>query len=487
MKLWKHGNLRLGSVQKAGCIALILTSGAKAISQTNQPVVPSKPTATSQGLVNDWLREQSSAFKPWNVGGQFRARYEVKENAGSFANRDFAENLDASNDFFLFRTKTHLGWSPVNWFNAFVEGRDSHVVSDDRAVTETDDFDLHQSYLRFGDVKKFPLLLTVGRQELVYGDERYVGRGDWSNTGRSFDAAKLRFENESFWVDAFAGRVIIPRDNHFNTANDYDWFSGLYVSTRKLVPWQETDVYLLARNVTPGSPTAITPTLGGPGARDIYTVGTRWKSLPGKLGGWDYAFEAAGQFGSINQSGVRRDHRAYAVNAISGYTWKDASGAPRFGVGYDFGSGDSNPTDGENETFELLFGTNHRLYGNMDLMGLRNLHIPRLEASIKPIKNLTVSVEWLGFWMAEKADFLYPESGAGRSANGYNRNPGFDSFVGHEVDLLVDWRVTSWSLVRLGYGHFFVGDYIKQSINSVPANGGTTDADWFYAQVSFNF
>ena len=46
-----------------------------------------------------------------------------------------------------------------------------------------------------------------------------------------------------------SGRVIIPRDDHFNIANDYDWFSGIYASSRKLVPWQETDLYFLARDV----------------------------------------------------------------------------------------------------------------------------------------------------------------------------------------------------------------------------------------------
>ena len=64
------------------------------------------------------------------------------------------------------------------------------------------------------------------------------------------------------------------------------------------------------------------------------------------------------------------------MNIAGGHTWKKVLGTPRLGFGYDFGSGDSNPADHRNETFELLFGTNHRFYGNMDLMGLRNMHTP---------------------------------------------------------------------------------------------------------------
>ena len=88
----------------------------------------------------------------------------------------------------------------------------------------------------------------------------------------------------------------IPDDNNFNVANDYDWFSGLYASSRTWCPLQETQFYLLARNVGGGSPTALgaghPALLNGVSPRDIYTVGTRMRSLPGRLGPWDYSFEA---------------------------------------------------------------------------------------------------------------------------------------------------------------------------------------------------
>jgi len=34
--------------------------------------------------------------------------------------------------------------------------------------------------------------LKIGRQELIYGDERLIGAFGWNNIGRVFDAAKLR-------------------------------------------------------------------------------------------------------------------------------------------------------------------------------------------------------------------------------------------------------------------------------------------------------
>ena len=206
---------------------------------------------------------------------------------------DFGNNgADTKNVFWLFREKVHLGFIPCSWFNIFAEGRDSSTINDDRKPgPETDRFDLHQGFVLLGDAKQFPLTAKVGRQELSYGDERLIGAFDWNNVGRVFDAAKLRWQNEKSWVDGFAGRVVIPNDHEFNVANDYDWFWGAYASTKALCPKLVTDFYFLGRNTGRPSPNAIGTGLPafqqGATARDIYTVGLRFKSLPDAWGGWD--------------------------------------------------------------------------------------------------------------------------------------------------------------------------------------------------------
>jgi hypothetical protein len=448
------------------------------ILRAEESATKGKPSA---GIINDLLRKESPAAYAWDIGLQFRMRSEAKD-AGSFPNRDFTHNLDHSNDYFLFRTKVHLGWTPAKWITAYVEGRDAHDVSDSRAIPEGDRFDLYQAYVRLGDPERFPFSLKTGRQELIYGDQRHIGNGDWSNLGRSFDSVKLRYQKGNFWLDAFIGRPVLAVDGRFNNANHHDLLSGLYGSTSRVASWQETEFFLIARNVG-----ARSLAFGGMGPRDIYTVGTRWKSVPGKLGSWDYSFEAARQFGSIWQNGHRLDHSAYALNVSGGRKWNKSFGSPRLGLSYDFGSGDSDPSDGRNGTFEMLCGTNHKFYGNMDLTGLRNMHIPKIEGSIKPARNVAVSVEWLGFRLADEADYFYSESGAGRSQNGYGRNQGYGSHIGQELDLLVDWRPVTWVQGRIGYGRFFIGEYVRRSVNAVPANGGAVNANWFYMQVSMDF
>ncbi|MFA6560353.1 MAG: alginate export family protein [Verrucomicrobiia bacterium] len=515
MRLWSLVLKELYAVKVplAGLtMALLVAESAGADAGGATTKVVSASAAASAGLLNNWMRKQSEEMRAWDIGGEFRLRYADSEGAvpgcssmtatpsGTRplttpinANTDFiGRGQPNDNDELWVREKFHVGYSPVSWFTVYAEMRNNNAFWDQRVPSpDADECDLQQAFIQLGDPKQFPLVAKVGRQELIYGDQRFVGNSGWSIAGRVFDAAKLRFVTDAFSVDAFVSHVVVPYQDHFNEGNDHDWFSGVYASSQKLVPWQETQLYFLARNADTNAVSALaynvpgTPTT----ARDIYTVGMRFKSLPGKLGGWDYSVEAAGQSGSIYSATLKKrlDQEAYAVFGSGGYTWMNVWGAPRLGVGYEGGSGDSSSTDGKNETFENLFGTIHGFYGQMDLFCQRNMHIPRVSASLTPRRDLTIAVDCMGFWLADTNDLLYPESGSGRNLNGYGIHPTYNSYVGSEVDVVARYSPKAWLKLEVGCGHFFVGDYIKQSVGSVAANGAAVDANWVYVQTTFNF
>lgn len=450
--------------------------------------------APSAGLVNDWLREQSSAFSAWDIGGEFRMRYDFKENAGegSSSSVDFMKVLPPGkfndNAYLILRERVHLGYTPVDWITAFVEGRDATAIDDRRKPSKVaDTFDLQLAWLKVGDPKNFPLTAKVGRLDLAYGDERMVGRADWSNLGpRAFDAGFLRFENQNIWVDAFVGRPVMAVYHAMNEPNYHDWLSGIYASSKTLLPFQETQLYFLAHNADPHSVPATNPDwINRPSTpQDTYSPGLRFKSLPDKFGGWDYSLEAVLQFGNVMIGTTRLSQQAYAVMASGGYTWKKVWGTPRLGVGYDFFSGDSDPHDSHNGTFEPLFPTNHKPLGLMDLVGEKNIHDPRVHFSFKPVKVVSVNLEWHYYLLAETADYLYNDGGVARVGNGYGSHPQYSSNVGSEFGLDVIYTPKAWLACRTGYGHFFVGDYVNQSL---AASGRAQDADCFYAQLTFSF
>ena len=452
---------------------------------------PSQPAAPSAGLVNDFLREKSSTFDKWDLGGQVRARGEYKKYfaaAGVPGAVDFAAKGDADNAYFLLREKIHLGFTPCPWVTIYGEGRDSSAQNDDRKPSpDSDTFDLYQAYLRIGNPKEFPVSLKLGRQEMIYGDERLIGNADWNNIPRSFDAAKLRYENDIFWVDGFAALPVIPRDDRFNRSNEHDILSGVYASTKKLLPKTETQFYFLARNTSTDSPTFLTKTLNGLASpRDIYTAGGRLKSAQGEFGPWDFDAEAAYQFGrfKIGAGTKSLDQEAFASHVAGGYTWTNTFGKPRVGLEYNYASGDSDPTDDKHETFDNLFPTNHKYYGYMDFVSWQNIHDLRLSTSIKPYSKLTLNGDVHAFFLADNNDFFYTVAGTPRTAGGYGIKSTAGSYVGTEIDLIATFTLKPYLVFQGGYGHFFVGEYVE---NSLKTTGGSKDADWVYAQAVFNF
>jgi len=446
----------------------------------------------------------------WDFGGTFRSRYEYRDGygiAGTPGSLDFrAQNADVENDYLLNRLRFRAGYTDT-WWGAMAEGRSSFVFGDARyAATgpvarkgngpESDTIDLHQAYVTAGNAKEFPLTAKVGRQELSYGEERLIGAFGWNNIGRVFDAAKVRYQSDWVGVDAFVSRVVIPEDGQFNVSNDYDWFSGVYATSTKL-PKHIVDAYFLARNASPDAATAEpSPQFPQPSARDIYTLGLRFKSKPGELGPWDYTLEAAGQLGDFHdpRAGApseRLGHAAFMAVVQTGYTLREAWATPRLGVEYAFGSGDSDPHDGRHETFENLFPTNHKFYGYGDFLSLQNVHDARVILQGKPHPRVSVAIEGHLFWLADTGDSFYAANGVARGGTaatlgtGYGVNPGYDSFVGSELDLVAGWAMTRFTQIEAGYAHFFHGEYIAESLAA--PNYGARDADFAYLQLNLSF
>jgi hypothetical protein len=448
----------------------------------------------STGYVNDWVRQQTPEAKDWDIGGQFRLRFENREHmaiAGVPGAVDFRETSpDTENTYWLFRTKLHIGYKPCTWISGYVEGRDSFSYNDDRVPnSESDRIDLHQAYLTIGNPKAFPITAKLGRQELIYGDERLVGASDWGNLGRVFDAAKVRYEVEDIWAEGFASRLVIPDDNNFNMSNEYETFSGVYAGSKTLVQGQETHLYFLARNASAKSPTLQTGNLIALATpRDVYTVGTRWKSLPKAYGNWDYTLEGAYQFGRYKETaaGPSLDQDAYAATMNVGYTFKRLVGSPRVAAEFNYATGDSNARDDKHGTFDNLFPTNHRFYGAMDLFSWQNMQNARLNVSAKPHKDVTVAFDANGFWLQDDRDYFYQVTGSARSAGGYGRFSQAGKYAGTELDLVITYAPDPNMNFMVGIGHFFVGDYAKDSF-AVSGVGGTHDADWAFAQFRLNF
>jgi hypothetical protein len=480
--------------------------------------VPPPPARPFPGIINDKLRATDVYLSAWDIGVNVRLRYEAKDDAGftdASSNWDFSlrPQDDNNNHYLLSRVMPRVGYTAKNW-NFLVEGRSSYSIGDERfapaaagqGLAERDGpLDLHQAYVFLGNHKEFPVSLKLGRQELVYGDMRLVGHLRWNNNARTFDAAKLRWQNPLFGVDLWSGGLVYNDHRNLNRSNSQDHFSGAYFNFPTLAKNELVEAYLLARNVERGIATdnwsGVAAPFRFPGAQDLYTAGLRVKSKPLAYGPWDYGIELMHQFG--NRTAVfpattvaaalaapRLKQDAWAAVLQGGYTWTEHPWQPRLAVLYSYASGDKSSADTTSNTFQNLFATTHLFYGYMDLNSLQNLRDLRLAFHVKPQANISLAAEVHFQALDRTTDFWYNVGGVPRnftgaavgSGGGYRINPSYSRNLGTEIDLIAAWTFKPWAQIEANVSHYYRGDYIKQSL----AAAGSKDASYYYIQLTLN-
>ncbi len=438
---------------------------------------------------------------------QERLRYEDRQNNFDFDNRGNALSI-TDGSYLLERLRIGMRYKPDDWINTYFQMQDSREIASARPKdpgffgSEGDqNASLRQANMTFANFKACPLGLTAGRQELSYGDERLIGAFDWNNIGRVFDGLKFRFQQMNWNLEAFAVMPVSQYTTHFDVPDTDDKFFGIYYQMN-YVPRQVTEFYAFYRNKTDndaGFPTGgytigtdRTANQVGTQAGDYVTLGTRIKSVPGKLGPWDYETELTGQAGSLVANSAdtnlvdattrRRNLLAWASHLAGGYTFTGEEKI-RLGLEYDYASGNSDPSSGTNTSFQNLFPTNHKFYGYMDLFAWRNMHDARAQFNITPIKKLALDLDYHAFWVADTSDAWFRANattpvrgvGAGATARDHANN-----FAGQEVDLAFTYPLAKWIRLHGGYSHFFAGPYLHDT-------GGAADADFLYLQTLFQF
>ncbi|WP_395748118.1 alginate export family protein [Prosthecobacter sp.] len=404
----------------------------------------------------------------WNF--QARTRAETRNNTYDF---DSSRNSVTDDTFLLMRVRLGVEWQPEDWIKIAVQGQDVREAFSKRVNVplqngaEGDDtFDLRLASIELGRAKG--LSVKMGRQVLSYGDERLVGPLEWQNFSRTFDAVKLHYQAPTWWLDAFTSSVVRIRRSQFNLSDWVDdaatrnqFFSGLYFSSQFL-PFQATDLYAFHLHEETAT-----------GTSNFVTLGTRHKGDPTKLKGWDYSVELVGQVGQVSGKSLT----AYAYHLEGGYNWLKHPWKPRLALEYSAGSGDSDPNDGQNHTFQNLFPTNHPPYGFMDTFSWQNMQNVVLRMAAQPHPKVKTTLDFHSFWLTTTGDAWY-------RANGTTRvraiNPNANSHAGCELDFTINAKLTPHLDMLFGYSHFFAGAYLA-------ATGPSDDADFAYWMLTLNY
>jgi len=406
---------------------------------------------------------------------QYRYRYE------NFSDADFNDTVDDNKGFSLGRTRINLGLTPIEDLKLFYQFQDSRIWNDTKTAKQNfeDWGETRQLWAQYDSTKAAVEEINLskagfrfGRQELSYGAQRLVGGFNWSNIAQTFDAGKimLSFDPIKLNVDLFAGGKTpnkSPRErDDFYDGSSNDRLAGYYL-TYKGIEHSTVEQYLLTRN-TDGKNVSFGQT--GDGEIEDYTIGGRVKGkIPDSQ--FDYEVEAAYQFGNSGELDVS----AQMAVAILGYTfehdWK-----PRLSFEFDYASGDGDSSDGDRNTFDNLYPTNHLHYGYIDFASLQNLNDYRIQLKAKPADKLVAQLDYHIIYLDTASDNLYS---AGRTIKRATA-PDAGRHVGNELDLKTKYTFNEYANVLLGYSHFATGDFLSDT-------GNSNNADFFYAQTVLNF
>ena len=392
------------------------------------------------------------------VGGQIRLRSEYRNQLKPDTAGDTSDSLIGQ------RARANVGVG-TDRVKGYVEVQDARNWGMESSTTSNErNADLHQAYLLLPEVGHKGISLTLGRQELAYGDERLLGALDWSTVGRSFDGGVVRYAWKSGMVDAIGALVNDRRTSGRDTGDMV--LSGAYARLLRGRPGRELDLYVL--NLSDNA--AFTGESAGQDDARVTTFGARLKK--GSATGWTGSVETAYQIGHRGPD----DHTAYAWAVAAGYAW-GARYKPSLRLEWDGATGDGNAKDGESREFNNLFHTNHPHYGYLDIMGWRNMDVIRGTVAFAPREGHALSVDLLRLRLREAAGAWKDDAGEvlGQDPTGMS---GRD--VGKELDLLYRFPLKKDLVCLLGYSAFWPGPFAE-------AVRGHGTQSFGYAQVLFKF
>lgn len=373
------------------------------------------------------------------------------------------------------RSRLRFGLGGNGPLRFLFEGQDARsIFSNDlgafRNNTMVDEFDILQL---FGSLTLKNILgsglrtdFHFGRWTSDFGRRRLIARSNFRNASTAFDGFHWQIGRDKLWrLRAFVVEPVIRDIEQLDEQNGKSLFWGTYFESHHF-PWFEMDVYYLGLNDKLPANVA--------NRRTYSTFGGRLYKEP-KPGEPDYEIETTWQTGT---RGVT-DHFAYLQHLDLGYTfnlpWK-----PRVVFHYDYASGDRQPGDSQDGSFDTLFGARNFEYTRTGIWGpfsRSNLQSPGWRVIVEPTSGWILEVKHRAWFLAQSKDF-FGSSGL-RDPTGKS-----GTSLGQDVQLRARWAVSQNMDFDVGYVHWFKGSYFDSPtiLAQMPA-GGNKDSDYFYFQM----
>jgi len=324
-------------------------------------------------------------------------------------------------------------------------------------LTDEDVADLHQAFVDISDSSQ-NVRLRVGRQEIEFGAGRIIGESEGLNIRRAFDGFRFTFKRGRWtWNSTLTHPTLLRRDTYaIPDHKQTEWGAG-FTRTRERGGWSGYYIGLNRKQAF----------FNGKAGKEIRdTLGSRvWNQ--GAL--FDYNTDFIFQTGSFATGYIL----AGAISSNDGVTLHKLPLQPRFGVRFDYATGDSGRTAANLNTFNPLFP--NPMYSSLSaLLGPSNL--TDLGPTIRLTLNAKTAIapEMPFYWRSSIHDGIY-------NFVGIMIRPGNLStarFVGYQPGLTLERTFSSHFSSTAGYFCFFTGQFLHET---PPGKG----ASYLYATLTF--
>lgn len=300
--------------------------------------------------------------------------------------------------------------------------------------------------------------LKIGRQELLYDDSRLLGNLDWLQQARRHDAALLKYGFNGF--TAHIG-VAYNQNRELRTGTLYDGVPNGYAAGTNGIGtmYKSMQFAYLGKKLKQGNVSFLILkddfqkyALDTGGVRTVkngtnkrITFGPYLQTKLGKA--WNLTASAYYQAGKDKDG---KSLNAYMYSVRGSYA---ASSIFSIGPGFDYTSGTTNGSR-KNSTFDPLYGTPHKFWGQMDYFyaangfgkgGLADFYI---NSVIKASEKLSIAID------------LHQFSSAANIRNAKDEK--LSANFGEELDIIATYNLTKTISFQGGYCTFLPTSSLAQ-------------------------
>jgi hypothetical protein len=427
----------------SGALAAGLVVGAFAPPAAAQE----RPSLNANRWAEDWSVGGGPAYKNMALGAHVRLDFgaDARWKAEAIASPRFGLSSQSDDTWLAQRLMAHANVRFGANARAFVQvGAFDTIGKRARGSNDENRVDLQQGFFEATQAREGgnEIGVRVGRQEMTFASARFLDLGDSSNVRVHYDAARVWLTHGRWRFDAFSGAQVRNEPGAF----DDDWVDGQHLYGAQLERRIGRNGGLRFFSIDMARESF---TIAGTTANDRRrTIGV---DVNAAYGAFDFDAGLVRQFGDFGTQEV--EAWGGALEVIRRFS--DARMKPRLGARFTYGSGDSDPNDGVQESYAPPLPR-----GSWFSEGGFSSHSNVFEAAaigaIEPMENVTLTLKLSGLWRPETGDFVYASS-----HNALAGTRGGDSFIGFAPNLQARWRLSEHVEMRAQAVYVDVSDRIE--------------------------